>query len=131
MAPFLQDGQALFQLSLDRLQGLIHFFLCRDIMAGRINRHVLALGHDLAGQHVDLRQPVDFVSEHFNADDGIVEGRRKYFYRIAVNAEGSPLEIHIVAGILDIDELMKNFFLRLFLSQTQRHDEIAVILRVA
>ena len=92
---------------------------------------MLALGDDLAGQHVDLRQPVDFVSEHFNADDGIVEGRRKYFYRIAVNAEGTSFEVHVVAGILDIDELMKNFFLRLFLSQTQRHDEIAVIFRVA
>ena len=100
-------------------------------MAGRINGDVLALGNDFACQDVDFREPVDFIAEHFDADDGIVEGRRKDFDCIAVDAKGPAFEVHVVAAVLDIDELVQYFFLRLFLPQSQGYDEFAVVFRVA
>ena len=131
MAAVLEDLQAFIQFLTDRPQGPFHLVLRGDIVAGRVNGDVLAFGNDFAGKDVDFRQPVDFVAEHFDADDGLVEGSREDFDRISVDAEGAAFKIHVVAAVLDIDELMQDFFLRFFLAQAQGDDEFAVIFRVA
>ena len=130
MAPVFQHFQPFVQFLADRPQGPFHLVLGRDIMAGRIDGDVLAFGNDFACQDIDFGQAVDFVAEHFDADDGVVESRRKDFDRIAVDAESPAFEVHVAAAVLDIDELMQDFFLRFFLPQAQGYDEFAVIFRV-
>ena len=131
MTAIFQLPEPFIQLFPDGSQGPFHFILCRDIMTGRINRHMFSFGNDFSGQHIHFGQSVNFITEHFNADNGIIERRRKDFDGITMNAECPPFQAHIIARILDIDQLMQDFFLGLFLTEAQRNDEFAVIFRVA
>ena len=129
MTAIFQLPEPFIQLFPDSSQGPFHFILCRDIMTGRINRHVFSFGNDFSGQHIHFGQSVNFITEHFNTDDRIIERRRKDFDGITMNAECPPFQAHIIARILDIDQLMQDFFLGLFLTEAQRNDEFAVIFR--
>ena len=127
---FLKKFDLLPHFLFDVVHRARHFFLGSDVVRRRIDGNVLdhALRH--AGDGVDFGDAVDFVAEHFDADDGVVESRRKDFDRIAVDAESPAFEVHVAAAVLDIDELMQDLFLRFFLPQAQGYDEFAVIFRV-
>ena len=99
-------------------------------MAGWINGNVLTFGKDFPCQDIDFSQAVDFVAEHFDADNRVIEGSRKDFDRIAMDAESPAFEVHVVAAVLYIDELMQYLFLRFFLSQAQGYDEFTIVFRV-
>ena len=60
---------------------------------------------DLAGEHIDLDDPVDLVPEKLHPNRRIRFVGRNDLHHIAAHPERTPLEIHVIAVILNVDQL--------------------------
>ncbi len=76
-------------------------------MGGRVDVDVVPLGQQLAGQRVDLGDPLDLVAEELDADDPIVR-RGSDLEGVAADPEPGPLECLVVALVLQIDQMAKD-----------------------
>ena len=63
----------------------------RHVVGRRVDVDVLALGEQLAGQRVDLGDPLDLVAEELDPDDGLLGGRPE-LERVAADAEPGARE---------------------------------------
>jgi len=123
--------QPLLQLRLDGRLRAEHLLRCRHIMGRRKDRDVVSFCHRLAGEHVELREPVDLVAEHLDAHRRIVRRRREDVDRIPMYAERVAGEIHVVPQILHPHQPREDRLLRDLLPRPERQPHGAVILRVA
>ena len=67
----------------------------------------LALGEQLAGQRVDLGDPLDLVAEELDPDEGLLR-RRLELEGVAADAEPGPGQRLVVALVLEVDELAED-----------------------
>ena len=96
------------QFFLDVFDRSLHLLMRYDIMRSRIDGHVVQSGFDLTGQRVDLRDPVNFVSEKFNPERGIFRPRSDDLDHISAHTESAAVEIHIIPVVLDLDQLLNH-----------------------
>ncbi len=99
-------------------------------MRGRVDGDLLALGQQLAGQRVDLHDPLDLVPEELDAYDEVVV-RRLELERVASHAEPSAREGLVVALVLQVDELAKDAVPAVLPADSEPDDGGAVVDRRA
>ena len=86
---------------------------------------------DLPGQHIDLRNPVNLISEKFYPDRRIAVVCRKNLHCITTHPECTTVKIHVISCVLDIDQCTDDLISVLLHSRTQRNHHSKVVLRAA
>ena len=94
-----------FQILFDHRQGVSQLFRADGVLAGGEDRDVGKLVQAVARQRLHFENAVDLVPEKFHPDRHLRIGGGKDLHRIPAHPEGGALEIHVVAGILQFDEL--------------------------
>ena len=79
----------------------------RHVVGRGVDVDVLALGEELAGQRVDLGDPLDLVPEELDADDALL-ARGPELERVAAHAEPRASEIRVVALVLEVDQVAQH-----------------------
>ena len=82
---------------------------------------------DLSCQDINLCNPVYFVAEKFNPVSKTLVKCGDDFQYIPADAEGSSLKIHLVAVVLDLDELLDHLVPILDHSRSQGDYHVLVI----
>ncbi len=85
----------------------------------------------LSGQHVNLCNSVNLISEKFYPDSGVCIHCRENFQYVSPNPESTAFKIHVVAVILDIDQLAHDFISVFLHTRTQGDYHFFVVHRVA
>ena len=73
-------------------------------MLGGVERDVVGLAEELAGERVDREDALDLVAEEVDADRELLVGG-EHGERVAADAERAADEAHVVAVVLHVDEL--------------------------
>ena len=115
------------QLRLDILRGLRHALRRDHIVGRREDGHMIQTGLDLSGQRVDLCNAVDLIPEEFNADGLILRPGCDQFDHIAPHAEGPAVKIHVIALVLDLDQLFDDLVPVPDHARPQRNDHVLII----
>ena len=101
-----QLGQPLGELRADGNDGPLDLGPLGHEVLGRIDGALLELGDGVAGERVDLADPLDLVAPELDAD-GLLRVGGKDLDRVAAHAERALLEGDVVAAVLDADELAR------------------------
>ena len=103
----LELADALLHLGLDVDDGFLELVLRRDVVGRRVDVDLLALGQQLAGQRVELGDPLDLVAEELDADERLL-GRRLELERVAADPETGAGQGRVVALVLEVDEVAQD-----------------------
>ena len=103
----LQLADPQLHLGLDVDERLLELVGRRHEVGGRVDVDVVPLGQQLAGQRVDLGDPLDLVAEELDPDDPIVR-RGLDLEGVAADPEAGPLEGLVVALVLQIDQVAED-----------------------
>ena len=95
---------ALLQLLLDRPEGIAHLCAAGDVLRRREEAEDVALAQDLARQGVELEDALDVVAEELQAGGDLLV-RRLDVDDVATDAEPGAAEVHVVALVLELDQL--------------------------
>ena len=106
-ALLLQPGDALLHLGLDRADRRPQLVGRRDEVAGREDVDLRPLGQELAGQRVQLGDPLHLVAEELDPDEAVLR-RRDQLQGVAADAEPGALEGLVVALVLEVDEVAQD-----------------------
>ena len=98
-----QLGEPLRQLGANQLDGALERRALGDEVLRRIDRRALERRDRLAGEDVDLRDALDLVAPHLDAN-ALLLVRREDLDRVAAHAERAALERDVVAAVLDAHE---------------------------
>ena len=98
-------GEAQPQLLANRGDRVLQPRLARDVVARRIDSDALQAAHGLAAQRVDLGDRLDGVAEELDTQRALLFVRREDLDDVAADAERATVEVHVVALVLDVDEL--------------------------
>ena len=97
----------LLQLGRDRPDRRLQLVGRRHVVGRREDVELRPLGDQLAGQRVQLGDPLDLVAEELDPDEAVL-GRRHQLQRVAADAEPRPLEGLVVALVLEVDEVAQD-----------------------
>ena len=86
---------------------------------------------DLPRQHINLRDPVNLISEKFHPNCRIAVVCRKNLYRVTTHTERTTVKIHVISRVLDIDQCTDNLISVFLHSRTQRNHHAKIVLRAA
>ena len=125
-APLAQLLDALLHLLLDVDDGLLELLGRRDVVRGGIDVELVALGQDLAGQRVELGDPLDLVAEELDAHDEVVVGGLQ-LERVAADAEAGARQRRVVALVLQVDQLAQDAVAPVAAADAQPGDGRAVV----
>ena len=103
----LQPGDALVHLGRDRPDRRPQLVRRRDEVAGREDVDLRPLGEQLAGERVQLRDPLHLVAEELDPDEAVL-GRRDQLQGVAADAEPRPLEGLVVALVLEVHQVAQD-----------------------
>ena len=112
-----------FRLNL--LNRSIHFFLVHNIMGRRENHNMLQAALNLAGQYIDLCNPV----KKFYANCRIIRRNRKNLHNITTHPEGASLKIHVISCILDVNQTPEHIIAVLLHPRSQGNRHVLVVNR--
>ena len=101
----LEIGHLLLHLLQNILRGQHHLLLRHHIVGSREDGHMAEDRPDLSGQGIDLRDPVDLIAEKLDPVGRAAGIGRIDLDGITPHPEASPLEIHIIAVVLDLHQL--------------------------
>ena len=118
--------QPLVELLADGLDRARNTLFGKDEVLGGVDVHLFMGLQDVAGERVDGRQPLDLVAEELDAVADLLVGRPELDH-VATDAELAPLERHIVAVVLDIDELQQRLIAIDHVSQAQVDHHLAIV----
>ncbi len=93
------------KLEFDGFGGLFHRRPGCDVVRVRIDAHLVQLGAGLAGQRIELDDLLDVVAEERNPPGSVFKVAGEEFKVVATHAEIAARESHIVALVLQRDEL--------------------------
>ncbi len=86
---------------------------------------------DFTGKRINLPDAVDFIPEKFDADCVFTGLNRKDLHYVAPNSEFVADKIHVIAFILDFDQLFQQFVSALFHAGAQGNHHSPVVNRIA
>jgi hypothetical protein len=98
----------LIELGADVVDGALHLVFGHDIVDGGVDEDLLLILEKLAGKGVDGVDAGDLVAEEFDAVSKLFVAGMD-LDDVAADAEGGPFEVHVVAGVLEVDELAEHF----------------------
>ena len=104
--------------------------LRRHVVGRRVDVGLLALGEELAGQRVELGDPLDLVAEELDADERLLRGRLE-LERVAADAEPGAAQRLVVALVLEVDEVAQDGVAPVLAADPQLEDGRAVVDRRA
>ena len=99
----LEPGDTLLHLGFDVDDRFLELVLRRDVVGRRVDVGLLALGEQLAGQRVELGDPLDDVAEELDPDEGLLR-RGLELQGVAADTEPGPAHRRVVALVLEVDE---------------------------
>src|SRR5438094_761985 len=116
---------AVHKLDLDVLDRLEELLARRDEVPRRVDVHLVSLREHLAGERVELRDPLDVVAEKLDAH-GKLFVRGLDLEGVAADAELAAHQIGVGALVLDVDEMPKDRVAAnaLALVQADRHSTV-------
>ena len=123
----LEIPDPLVTLDADSLDGGFHLFLRRHIVARRIDGNMVQHAGRIAGDDVDLTDPVDLVAEELHPDRLVVGIGREDFEAVAPDAELVALKGQVVAFIADLHQLPQQVVEIPGLSRPQRNHHVGVV----
>ncbi len=126
LALFFELLEPLPQLHLDAADGALDDVVPRDVVGGRVDRHVLHLLAHLAGEDVERDDALDGVAEHLDPERLFLVGRMD-LDRVAPGPEGAAHEVDVVAGVLQVDEATQDLALVAPLSHREPEDAVPVL----
>ena len=94
------------QLGADEPHRALDLGALGDEVLGRVDGALVELGDGIAGERVDLADPLDLVAPELDAD-GLLGVGGEDLDRVAPDPEGALLEGGVVAGVLDADQLAR------------------------
>ena len=86
---------------------------------------------DFPCQRLHLGDPVDLISEKFDADQIVSALCRVHFHYISPDTESCTLYIHIITIVLNVDQLPEHFIPVLHHTGTQGYDQILIFIRTS
>ena len=98
----------------------------RHVVGGRVDVDLLALGEQLAGQRVQLGDPLDLVAEELDPDEGLLRGRLE-FQGVAADAEAGARQGLVVALVLEVDQVAQDGVAPVLAADAQAQDGRAVV----
>src|SRR5215217_6102761 len=96
--------QSLLKLSLDIGDGDLQFIRGRDKVLRWVNLNVESLDQQLAGEWIDFDDSFDLVAKKLDANRNFFVGG-KDFERVATNPKVTASQRHVIAVVLNIDQL--------------------------
>ncbi len=103
----LELPDPLLHLGLDVDDGLLELVAGRHVVGRRVDVDLLALGQQLAGQRVQLGDPLDLVAEELDPDERLLR-RRLELQRVAADPEPGARHGLVVALVLEVDEVAQD-----------------------
>ena len=102
-----EPADALLHLGLDVDDRFLELVLRRDVVGRRVDVGLLALGEELAGQRVELGDPLDDVAEELDPDERLLRGRLE-LERVAADPEPGAAHRLVVALVLEVDQVAQD-----------------------
>ena len=121
----------LFQLNQDIFRRFFHLLLGHNIMRCRENGHMTKLCPHLSCHRIDLLDPIHLITEKLDPECFITRIRRIHFQYVPTDTESSPLKVHVVAVVLDIDQFMDHLIPVLDHTRPQGDHHLLVIDRAS
>ena len=118
-----QLGQPLGELRADGDDGPLDLGPLGHEVLGRIDGALLELGDRVAGERVDLADPLDLVAPELDADGLLVVGGED-LDRVAAHAERALLEGDVVPAVLDADQLAEDVVAPALLATPHGHHQL-------
>ena len=127
LALLLELLEPLAQLHLDGADGALDDLVAGDVMGGGVDGDVLHLVAHLARQHVERHDALDRVAEQLHPQRLLLVGRVD-LDRVAPGPEGAPHQVHVVAGVLEVDQPAQHVPLVHLVPDRDAEDPVAVLL---
>ena len=124
----LADPQ--LHLGLDVDERLLELVGGRHEVGRRVDIEVVPFSEQLAGERIDLGDPLDLVAEELDPDDPVV-GRRPDLEGVAADPEAGALERLVVALVLQIDQVTQDGVAAVLAALAQAQDGRPVVDRRA
>ncbi len=116
---------------LDLVHGGHELSLARGVVGGGEDDGVVLAAQDLAGEGVDLGDPLDLVPEEADPDGPALVAHGEDVQRVPPDPEGTPLEVEIVPLELDVHELAHDLLPAHLHAGPQGEGQVQILLRVA
>ena len=117
-------------LGLDVDDGFLELVGRRDVVGRRVDVGLLALGEELAGQRVELGDPLDLVAEELDPDERLLRGRLE-LEGVAADTEPGTGQRLVVALVLEVDQVAQDGVPPVLAADAQLQDGGAVVDRRA
>ena len=105
----------------------VHFLPGGHIVTGRINCHVVQNARGGAGNHVDFRNALNFISEKFHANGFVMRVYRENLHGVSPHTEHISLKCNVVSLIANFNQLLHQLFLLFGLAGAQRNDHVCIV----
>ena len=105
-------------------------FRGRHEVLGRIDVDLQPLDQQLAGERIDSDDALDFVAEELDANRDLFVGGVD-LERVAADAEGAADQGHVVAVVLDVDQVAHDLVAPQTRAAPERDDGVLIFLRRA
>ena len=122
----LELADPLLHLDLDVDDGLLELVGRRHEVGRRVDVRLLALGQQLAGERVELRDPLDLVAEELDPDERLLRGGLE-LERVAADPEPGAGQGLVVALVLQVDEVAQDRVAPVLAADPQLEDGRAVV----
>src|SRR5262245_29074107 len=107
---FLEIGDAFIEFFFNTGNRSLVSIRRDQIMGVRVDRDLGKLSDRLAGQRIDFMNRLNHIAEQFDADRNCFVRRGKDLDDVASRPKRAAMEIDVVAGILNFEELGEDLF---------------------
>ena len=102
--------------------------LGHNIMRCRKNSHMALFIFNLTGKYINFRDPLNFISKKLHTDGPVRSIGRKNLQHITFHPEGTPVKIHLIPCVLNVDQLPDNLVSVFFHAGPQRNHHVKKLL---
>ncbi len=102
-----EPGDPLLHLRVDLVDRQQQLVARRDVVGGRVEVHLAPLGEHLAGERVDLHDPLDLVAEQLHPHH-VLAVRWLHLEHVAAHPEARAGEGGVVALVLEVDQVAQD-----------------------